>query len=317
MKFIKPALASLRLAGIVATGSVAQASTYPDKPVTVIVPFNPGGGTDRQARMVEKEFKEEFGQPLAFVYKTGASGAIGATELTRAKPDGQTIAVYTFPLIVMNALTGKGQYTPDSFDYLAVASSDDVVLITAKESKYKTFESLLAAAKANPGKISVGSVESLGPTHIAALSLKEKGVDVNIVPFPGGAKGLAGVLGGHIDALFALRGAVRGSASKLNYLAIATDKRHPDAPDVPTLKEKGYDVTSSAARIWIAPKGLPSDVRNRLIGGLRNIYARKDVKERQAKAGQIVNFADGDALKAMIDDFTPMAKAMVKKYGNQ
>lgn len=310
--------------GLVAAGAVlmvsmpqAQAQAFPDKPISLIVPFNPGGGTDRQARMVEQEFEQEFGQPLGFVYKTGASGAIGATELANAKPDGYTIAAYTYPLIVMNALTGKGQYEVDSFDYLAIASSDDAVLVTAKGSKYETLDKLIAAAKENPGRISIGAVESLGPTHIAALSLKELGVDVNIVPFPGGAKGLAGVMGGHVDALFALRGAVRGSASKLNYLGIATDERDPDVADVPTLKEQGYDVTSSAARIWIAPKGLPADVRSRLVSGLKNIYAREDVIEKQAKGGQVVKFADGDALESLIAGFTPRAKMIVEKHGNK
>ena len=94
----------------------------PDKSVKIVVPFNPGGGTDQQARLVEKEFMEEFGQPLSFVYKPGADGAVGATELKDYPADGYNIAVHTFPLIMMNTLTGKGRYSMDDFDYLGISS---------------------------------------------------------------------------------------------------------------------------------------------------------------------------------------------------
>jgi len=267
--------------------------------------------------MVEQEFKQEFGQPLVFVYKPGASGSIGATEVAQAKPDGSTIGVYTFPLMVMNALTGKGRYDIESFDYLAVASSDDVVLVTRKESPYKSLDELVAAAKSNPGKLSIGTVESLGPTHLAALSLKDSGVNINVVPLPGGAKGLAAVLGGHVDALFALRGATRSSASKFNYLAIARADRLKDASDLPTFKENGFDIVYNATRIWIAPKGLPKEVRDRLIEGLSKIYAREEVQQKHAKAGQFVAFQDGKKLQSLVTDFYPKAKDMLVKHGQQ
>ncbi|MDX9860916.1 MAG: tripartite tricarboxylate transporter substrate binding protein [Rhodospirillales bacterium] len=298
---------------IASTGAIA--ASYPERPVTVIVPFNPGGGTDQQARLIEEAFKTEFGQPLVFVYKPGANGAIGATELAKAKPDGYTIAVYTFPLMVMNALTGAGQYGLEDFDYLGVASVDEVVLVTRRDGELSSFAALVEAAKAKPGKLSIGSVENLGPTHMAALAFKELGVDVNVVPFPGGAQGLTAVLGGHIDALFALHGAVRSSETKLTYLGMARSDRHAASPNIPTLKENGYDVKSSAARIWIAPKGLPTEINERLVEGLRKIYAIDDVKTRHEKVSQIIDFSGGKELKGLIDDFLPNAKMLVEKYG--
>lgn len=312
--FLLAAVAGL---GLAVSAHVTQAGSYPDGPVTVVVPFNAGGGTDRQARMIEEEFKAEFGQSLVFVYRPGASGAIGATAVSKAKPDGYTIGVYTYPLMVMNALTGKGQYGIGDFDYLAVASTDDVVLVTRKESPYGSLEALVADAKAKPGKLSIGTVESLGPTHMAALDFKDLGIDVNIVPLPGGAKGMAAVLGGHVDALFALRGATRGSASKLTYLGITRAERHKDAPDLPTFKEKGFEVLSGAARIWIAPDGLDKGIHDRLVAGLEKIYAREDVRAKQKKAGQIVDFHDGKALRAKVDTFVPKAEALLKKHGGK
>ncbi len=312
LKAIKTLAGAVLVASVL--GGPALAQEYPDKPVTVVVPFNPGGGTDMQARLIEQAFGKEFGQPLSFVYKPGAGGAIGATELASTEADGYTIAVYTFPLIAMNAVNGTGQYDVDDFDYLAASASDPIVLVTRKKSDYTTFDELKAAVTEAPGRLSIGAVESFGPSHLAALWAKDQGLDVNVVPFPGGAKGLAAVQGGHVDALFAPLGALLTAGDSLNYLASATSER---LPDMPTLADKGYDVQSVASRIWIAPAGLPDDVRVRLKDGLRNIYADESVQQKNAEAGQVVSYEDGDQLKAMIDRFTPLAKTMIEKYGDQ
>ncbi len=304
-------LALLCSFGIVSSG---YAGAYPTKPVRVMVPFNPGGGTDQQARIIEKDFKDTFGQPLTFLYKPGADGSIGATELAGARPDGYTIAVHTFPLLIMNIMSGKGQYSVDSFDYLAISSTDVVVLVTRKDSPITSFDDFVAKAKANPGKLTVGAAETLGPTHMAAMKLHQAGVPMNIVPMAGGAKGMAAVLGGHIDAYFSLKGAAQSAASKLTYLAVADPTRMADMPDVPTLSEKGYPINNMGARIWIAPKGLPVEAKERLVEGLKSIYAREDVIARQNAAGQPVDFREGGELAVMINDFAVEAAAMSELY---
>lgn len=300
-----------------AIGSAAVAQTYPEKPITVLVPFNPGGGTDMQARLVEQAFASEFGQSLNFVYKPGAGGAIGATELATVKPDGYTIAVYTFPLIAMNAINNTGRYDVNDFDYLAGAASDPIILVTRAKSELGTMGAFRDAVNAEPGRLNVGATESFGPSHLAALWAKDQGLNVNVVPFAGGAKGLAAVQGGHVDALFAPLGALLTAGDSLNYLATATAERLPSKPDMPTLAEAGYDVRSVASRIWIAPAGLPEDTRTRLTDGLRKIYSDEAVLKRNAEAGQAVTFQDGKALKSMVDAFTPVAKDMIEKYGDR
>ncbi len=229
--------------------SPASAASWPAKSVKVIVPFNPGGGTDQQARLIEKDFRDEFGQVLTFIYKPGADGSIGATELAKTKADGYTIAVHTFPLVIMNILSQKGRYAVDSFDYLAISSTDVVMLVTRKESDIASFEDFVAKAKAAPGKLTVGCAETLGPTHMAAMKLQQAGVPMNVVPMAGGAKGMAAVLGGHIDAYFTLKGAAQTAATKLKYLAVADTQRQEDFKDVPTLTEKGYSINNMGARI--------------------------------------------------------------------
>ncbi len=306
--------AALFTVGVIATPAKAA---WPDRPIRIIVPFNPGAGTDQQGRLVEKEFKETFGQPLNFVYKPGADGAIGATELANSRPDGYTIGLYAFPLMVMGPLLGKGKYGPESFDYLGISCKDVAVLVVPKDSPIKSFEDFVTQAKANPGKLRVGVVEILGPTHITALKLQQQGVPMNIVPHAGGSKAMVAVLGGHIDALLAVTGASLNSASKLNFLAVASDEPEALLPGVPTFKEKGFDIVSAFARVWLAPKGLPADVKQRLGEGLKSIYAREDVKERHDKAGLPVRFEDGTVLNQWIDAFMPEARGLVDLYNQQ
>ena len=287
----------------------------PEKSVKIMVPFNPGGGTDQQARLVEKDFMEEFGQPLSFIYKPGADGSIGATELKDYAPDGYNIAVHTFPLIMMNTMTGKGRYTMDDFDYIGISNLDVAVLVTRKASPYDTLEKFIEAAKANPEKkLTVGVVEVLGPSHIAALKLQRLGIPMNIITIAGGAKGLAAVLGGHIDALMSVKGAALNTISKLNVLAVASKNADPELPNVSTFTDKGFPIEAVAARIWIAPKGLSPEVKARYEAGFRKIYAKEDVKARLANAGQPVTFGSEKELRALIDSFQTEAQELVDYY---
>jgi len=295
----------------------APAAWNPEQSVKIIVPFNPGGGTDQQARLVEKEFLGEFGQPLSFVYKPGADGSIGGTELKNLKANGYNIAVHTFPLIMMNTLNNKGRYTMDDFDYLGISNLDVAVLTTRKGSEIDSLEKFVEACKKNPEKkLMVGVVEVLGPSHIAALKLQRLGVPMNIVPMAGGAKGMAAVLGGHLDALMSVKGAALNTASKLNFLAVASKEADKELAGVPTFTEKGYPIEAMAARIWIAPKGLPADVKARYEEGFRKIYAIDAVKDRLTKAGQPVTFGTGEELQKLVEGFKAEARELVDYYNS-
>lgn len=306
----------LTFAAVVCFTSSAFAA-WPERAVKLIVPFNPGGGTDQQARLIEKEFQQEFGQPMTFIYKPGADGAIGGTEVADSKADGYTIAVYTFPLFYMNALTNKGRYTVDSFDYLAISSLDVPVLVTRKESDIKDLKDFIAKAKANPQKkLTVGTVETLGPSHIAALKLQQLGVPMNIVTMAGGSKGLVAVLGGHLDVLMTVKGAAQNSASSLKYLAVAIKERDAELSDVPTFSEEGLPATALGARIWVAPKGLPADIKQRLEEGFARIYSHPVVQERHAAAGQPITFGNGAELEKMVKTFAEEGPALLKMYND-
>lgn len=289
-----------------------QAGTYPDRPVQMIVPFNPGGGSDMIIRLIEKDFQKEFGQPLSFIYKPGASGAVGVTELKSMNPDGYSLASQSYPHIIIQEISGNGDFVVDDFDFIGMFAIDDIFLAVKKNSPFKTIEEFVSAAREHPDSISVATTDTMGCSHMAALQLKSMDIPVNIITYTGGSKALAALLGGHVDALLVVKGVAAPSLSKLRLLAVCNVERDALLPDVPTFKEKGYDLIQFNGRLVIAPKGLPEDVRKRLIDGFAKIYSSPEVRERAKKAGYDIKIEDGDAVKKMFNDFRNDAERLVK-----
>ena len=303
------------MVGIVLGCSLAApsfAEEYPKGPIKVIVPFNPGGGSDRQARLVEKLWEKEFTQPLVYVYRTGAGGAIGASVIASAKNDGYTIGVHTFPTLVMYPLTSDATFDMGSFDFLAQSTSEIQMLLVRKDSQFKTIEQMIDFAKKKPGRITIGIVTNYGPEHIDVLKLmKQASIKMTIVPLGGGARGLAALLGNHVDALMGYESAVQGEIKKMRILAVSTAKRSKNYPEAPTFVEKGYEIVSSAARIWVAPAGLPVGVRARLIDGLASIFANPEIRDQAARIKQPVIYKSGDAVAKMVADYAKKAKKII------
>lgn len=303
----------LSMALLAAAFSPAGAA-YPEKPVTFIIPFAAGGAGDQQARLIEKEFAREFGQPVNVVFRTGADGAIAATEVKGLPADGYTIGVHTHPLMLLNTSLGKGRYSVDDFDYLCGSTVDQVLLITAKDSPVRSLEQLVEFAKKSSRTVTLGTVDVLGQTQIPALKLKAAGVNVKVVPMAGGAKALVALLGGHLDALMAAKGNTMNTLSKVNVLAVCSEEPDPDLPGVPTLKSLGYDITSSLTRLWYAPKGLPADVKQRLIEGMKKIYHDPEVIKKHAAVGMPVIYTDPDTLYKKIKALEKETPELLKLY---
>ena len=128
----------------------AHAGTYPDKSIKIIVPFNPGGGGEQGARLLEKDFKEKVGQPLSFIYKPGGTGLIGMVELSRQKPDGYAIGIHSYPLLMLDIITGRAGYTLDSFDFISLLCLEEVYLAVRADSPVSSAKELIERAKSEP-----------------------------------------------------------------------------------------------------------------------------------------------------------------------
>jgi tripartite-type tricarboxylate transporter receptor subunit TctC len=265
---MKKFLTILALGLTVATGAEAQA--WPAKPVTLLVPFPPGGSTDMIARTLGTQLQEKLGGTFIVQNQGGAGGTVGAAAAKRAAPDGYTILVSSLgPFVIGPHLVKNVAYDPlKDFDYITVAVQAPNVLAVPANSPHKTLADVLAFHKANPGKMSFASAGNGTSDHLTAeLFWQQTGTTGLHIPYKGGAPAMSDLLGGQVDATFMNinTGLPNIKAGKLRALAITSTKRSPLLPDVPTMEELGLKgVTVYSWQAFAAPKGLPADIKTKL-----------------------------------------------------
>jgi tripartite-type tricarboxylate transporter receptor subunit TctC len=252
-----------------ATAAVAYAQAWPSKPVTLVVPFPPGGSTDSIARAIGPSLTKTFGQTFIVDNKAGATGTIGATAVKRAPADGYTFLVTSLgPLVIAPHLIKGMQYDAlKDFDLITVAVQAPNVLVVPASSPHKSLADVIAYEKANPNKMSFASSGNGSSDHLTAeLFWLESGTTGLHVPYKGGGPAVSDLLGNQVDASFQNVNTVfqQIKAGKLRALAVTGAKRSPVLPDVPTMAEAGVkNVDVYSWQAVAAPKGLPADVRSK------------------------------------------------------
>jgi len=269
---MKKLLTSLILGLAAITG--AQAQAWPSKPVTLLVPFPPGGSTDMIARTLGTKLQEKLGATFIVQNQSGAGGTVGAGAAKRAAPDGYTIFVSSLGPFVIGPHLIKGlTYDPlKDFDYITVAVQAPNVLAVPANSPHKSVGEVLAFHKAHPGKMSFASAGNGTSDHLTAeLFWQMTGTSGLHIPYKGGAPAMSDLLGGQVDATFMNinTGLANIKAGKLRALAITSATRSPLLPDVPTMDESGIKgVTVYSWQAFAAPKGLPADIKSKLHAAL-------------------------------------------------
>ena len=271
--------------------TAAFAQNWPNKPVTLVVPFPPGGSTDTIARAIGTPLQQKLGQAFVVDNKAGATGTIGATAVKRAPPDGYTFLVTSLgPLVIAPHLLKNVPYDPNTdFDFITVAVQAPNVLVVPAASPLKSLDDVVARLKAEPNKMSFASSGNGSSDHLTAeLFWLQTGTSGLHVPYKGGAPAISDLLGGQVEASFQNINAVIShvNAGKLRALAITSDKRSPLLKDVPTLAEagiKGVDVYSWQA--VVAPKGLPADVRAKMHEAIAGVFADPKLKAQFTALG--------------------------------
>jgi tripartite-type tricarboxylate transporter receptor subunit TctC len=258
-------VALVLMAGCVGYPASAQAQ-YPSRPVTMVVPFNAGGATDNVARLAAPFFEKSLGGNVVVKNSTGAAGTIGAAEVASARPDGHTIGVLAIGPMTTQPHLRKLVYGIDSFIPICMLYRSPVVATVTKSSPYNSLEELKRAAESKPNGLVYGSPGPGSIPHISAFALaKALGVQMKHIPHSGGAEVAKSMMGGVVQLLVDVSSNV--ALFDLRPLAVAHAERIPELPDVPTLKELGYDLEFA---IWFgvfAPKGTPSDVVAKLDKG--------------------------------------------------
>ena len=259
-------------AAMIGTGmGSARAAGYPERDITMVVPWAAGGGTDTLARTLVKNAKQHIGVGVNVVNRTGGTGAVGMQSVASARPDGYTIGLVTFHLSVYK-LMGLSQLTYREFQPVALLNRTPAAFSVKADSPFKTLKDLVDYAKANPGVVTVANSGAGANTHLSAVTLaKNTGIKLSYVPFDGGAPARTAMVGGHVSCL------VSGPDEVLQYvktnqvrlLAMVGDTRHPSFPDVPTVAEAGFPMQNIIYdwRGIAAPKNMPADVQKALSDG--------------------------------------------------
>jgi tripartite-type tricarboxylate transporter receptor subunit TctC len=269
----------------------AAQAEYPEKAITAIVPFPPGGSTDAIARAIGPKITQKLGQPYIVENRAGATGAIGAGMVKRAAPDGYTIMVAPISVYAVNPLLQKGlSYDPSTdFDLLTVAVRAPNVLVAYPGFPANNVAELVAYLKKNPGKVTFASSGAGSSDHLtAALFWQQSGTSGIHVPYKGGAPAITDLLGGHADLSFQNINVVAGhiKAGKLKALAVTGDKRAAILPQVPTLTESGVkNVDVYSWQAVAAPKGLPADVKAKLHGAIVGALNDPELKAKLTEQG--------------------------------
>jgi tripartite-type tricarboxylate transporter receptor subunit TctC len=275
---------------LLAATSLAHAA-WPERAITFVVPFPAGGSTDMVARVIGQKVSDKLGQPIVVENRPGATGAIGATSVTRAPADGYTVMVGSIGVYATNPfLQPKLKYDPlKDFDLLTVAVRAPNVLVANPDFPANTVAELVAQLKKEPGKVSFASSGAGSSDHLtAALFWQRTGTSGLHVPYRGGAPAVSDLIAGHVNVSFQNINAVISQiqSKQLKVLAITGDARSRILPDVPTLKELGIDgVDVFSWQGVAAPKGLPDDVRLKLHGEIVAALNQPDVRKRMEDIG--------------------------------
>lgn len=287
-------------------GLQAQAADYPEKPITVIVPFPPGGSSDVTARLVSKKLAERVGQSVVIDNKGGANGSIGATALKQAKPDGYTILVGSIGVFAINpALFKDLRYDPmQDFDLLSVAVRTPNVLVANPNFPANTVAELVEYLKKNPNKVTFASSGTGSSDHLtAALFLQKTGTTGTHVPYKGGGPAINDLIAGHANVSFQNLGAIAPhvKSGKLKALGVTSSQRNPTLPDVPTMAEGGVkDLEVYSWQAAAAPKGLPPAVRAKLEAELAASAQAPDIKPQFEAIGFEVVATNGEQFKKFL-----------------
>lgn len=310
--------ASLILVACLAWPAWAQ-SRYPEKPVSVIVPMSPGGGTDQVGRAFAEALKKQLGQTFVVENVPGAGSAIGITKLHGAKPDGYTLGIIG-GFLISTSIQGALKFPATDLTHLARLSQETFVLAVLADSPWNTLADYVAASKREPGKITLATAGSGAMTHLAAEALSQKsGGKFNLIHFAGGAKEIAAVLGGHVNGGVFSQVEVLphvGPGGKLRILAAFSDQRTDKLPAVPTLKELGIQgVPPGPWQGLAAPKGLPEAVKGRLVEAAAKASEDPAWRDFLGKNGLTSSFLAGPELDAFIRQEIEVIGGLMKAIG--
>lgn len=302
-------------AGVIAALPAAHAQKFPTRPIELVVPFAPGGGSGITGEVMKKIIADEklSPQPVSITYKPGASGQVGWTFLATKKGNAHTIATATQSFSYGFVLK-RMQVKPEDFTPIALMLVDTQLMAASPQSGFKTIQQVIEASRKNPGSVKLGGTGSAGSdANLAVMLANEAKIKLNYIPFKSGGEVNAAILGGHVDVALGNPNELAGyvEAGKLVPLVVFSDERIPALKNVPTMKESGHNVVSRSTRGVVAPAGIAKHEEQFLIEMMRKITESKQWKEYADKNMMTVKFLGGaDYAKYLAEERENLTKIL-------
>lgn len=274
-------IVAVALAGTGCGGGGGDAEEYPQRPIDYVLPFDAGGESDITARLQQEPLAEELGQQVNVSYKPGGGGALGWSELTRTAPDGYTIMGCNLPHTILQPLLREDAgYETDQLKKVYIFQSTPNALLVPADSDIQNLDDFVAAAKENPGAISVGGSGDFTANHMGTLMLGDQaGVELTYTPFSGTGAAVPALLGGHVDALMSYTPQISQLGDQVRAIAVASEERMPGLDDVPTFAEQGFDIADGAYRGVCVPEDTPDEIVQTLADAFETVNQDPEVVE--------------------------------------
>lgn len=308
----------LALSVVFSISSLSVAKDFPSRPINIIVPYSAGGGTDLQARALASVADQYFGQPVVVSTKPGGGGAVGTSYVGKSRPDGHTLLYAVPAVIVIKPYMTKTPYRFEDLEPVIRVNDSPRVLVAGKSTPWNSIEELIAYAKKNPGKVKYASSGPGTTTHIAIEGFAyAAGIKLTHVPFKGCAKAITALLGGHVS----LFGSIPSESFQyiktgdMKALAVFTQKRMTEIPDVPTLIEKNIDFSDSSTRALFIPKNTPPEIKKALHDGFKKTLEDKSFKAMFNKLSEPVSYMDGDSFQDILKKQQVFYGEVLEKVG--
>ena len=304
------------------SGESGGQEKYPNRPITIVVPFPPGGVADLTARPVAAAMEKVLKNPVVVVNKTGAAGAVGMSSVANSKPDGYTLLMALSSISIIpeadKLFDRQPAYTMEQLTPVALISADPTIFVVSASRPWKSVKEFVEDAKKHPGEFSYSSSGVYGTLHMAMEMLSHAaGISLKHVPYSGGGPALTAILGGHVDTLASGPAVVipHIKAGKLRPLAGWGAKRVASLPEVPTFKELGYDIEFYIWAGLFAPRGTPAPVMKTLRESVKQAVATPEFKSAMEKIETPIAYLDAPEFQKFWDKDAKMLADAIKRVG--
>jgi tripartite-type tricarboxylate transporter receptor subunit TctC len=314
-----PGIALMSCLVLAPLAAMAAEPAYPVRPVTLVIPFPPGGATDVNGRVIGQRLGKELGQPVVIENRAGAGTVVGASFVAKAAPDGYTLLVSSGTTFTVNpAIRANLPYDPvKSFEPIGIAGRTGLILLANSEVPVKTVKQFVDYVKASPGKYAYGSYGTGTTAQFAGETiLHAAGLKMTHVPYKGSAPAMTDLMGGQVQfSIDTVSAAIpQLKSGKIKAIALTTAKRSALLPDVPTMAESGYsDINMDTWLMLAAPKGLPADVKTRLEKALAVSMADPDTRAKLTAQGLEPAYSNAAAASELINRELPLMRAVAAR----